>query len=30
MPLSRTEDALQKMIAGKAMKVSINPELIDE
>lgn len=29
MPLSRTENALQMMIAGKAMKVSINPDLTD-
>lgn len=27
MPLEKTEDALKLMIAGKAMKVSINPEL---
>jgi L-iditol 2-dehydrogenase len=29
MPLSQTEQALQLMIAGKAMKISINPELLD-
>ena len=27
MPLSQTEQALQLMIAGKAMKISINPDL---
>jgi L-iditol 2-dehydrogenase len=30
MPLSQTEKALQMMIAGKAMKISINPEMCDE
>lgn len=30
MPLEKTEQALQKMIAGETMKISINPELNGE
>ena len=30
MALGQTEEALKRMIAGEAMKVSINPELSDE